>query len=201
VLLPDSVLECILGFIVTPNTVDRAAFASVIVTCQRLKALAGSKGLWRECPHVLASGELNTTALQILGLKGEGTEGLCFRAFSRPHQCHYAVKRARVFPDVSDHVLWIVALAYVTGRGSALLHDARTCCAQGSARSNSNLTCVDTVIQKLAHPRISALEQVSLHHSKLYLLFPYVDCTLQDFINPSGLMDCGVALLSQHVRL
>lgn len=53
------------------------------------------------------------------------------------------------------------------------------------------------LLQKLNHPNICELETVSLHEYKLYLLFPYIEKTLHDYLNAAASGGSG-SLLKPH---
>jgi serine/threonine protein kinase len=56
-----------------------------------------------------------------------------------------------------------------------------------------------SALQKLKHRNICALESANLHNYKLYLLFPYIEKTLHDFVNPGGGEEY-LALPPAHIR-
>jgi hypothetical protein len=72
----------------------------ILFVCRRLYSLITSSELWYNIPTTLpSSGALNLNCFTYIGLKNQGTEGKCYHAVSRKSRKHYAIKRARVFPD------------------------------------------------------------------------------------------------------
>lgn len=56
-----------------------------------------------------------------------------------------------------------------------------------------------SALQKLKHGNICALESANLHNYKLHLIFPYIEKTLHDFVNPGGGEEY-LALPPRHIR-
>ena len=54
--------------------------------------------------------------------------------------------------------------------------------------------------QQISHPNICELEMISLRDFKLYLLFPYIENTLHDFLNPQGEPNSGHPLSKSQVQ-
>jgi serine/threonine protein kinase len=88
-----------MSFIVCKKGIDVDSFLSLQSISVHVKGLANSRSLWGNVPHVLANGKLNLSAFKLIREKCKGTEGTCFHAFSRPTKRHYAVKKARVYPN------------------------------------------------------------------------------------------------------
>lgn len=57
-----------------------------------------------------------------------------------------------------------------------------------------------SALKKINHPNICELELICLHEFKLYLLFPYIEQTLHDYINPSGEPNSGIPLKKHQVH-
>eukprot|EP01041_Mallomonas_annulata_P004247 gene4247-8443_t len=57
-----------------------------------------------------------------------------------------------------------------------------------------------SALKKVSHPNICELQLIHLRDFKLYLLFPYIEHTLHDFLNPSGEPNSGRALRKTHVH-
>mmetsp|Transcript_1862 Transcript_1862/g.1939 ORF Transcript_1862/g.1939 Transcript_1862/m.1939 type:complete len:800 (+) Transcript_1862:122-2521(+) len=57
-----------------------------------------------------------------------------------------------------------------------------------------------SALKQINHPNICELELISLRDFRLYLLFPYVEHTLHDFLNPSGEPNTGIPLPHYQVH-
>lgn len=99
--LPDSVLLNICSFLVHNDAEADEDILQLLRTCHRMFEACNSPHLWSKVPLSYSDGSLNKTVLRIVHLKCEGTEGACYKAFNRQDHAYYAVKRARVYPDVS----------------------------------------------------------------------------------------------------
>lgn len=94
--LPDNVLitvVIILCFDASNEAyIDDSRF-SLQYVCKRFYTICNSDALWQNKPIILTSGKFNEGAFKLIKKKTQGTEGICYHAYCRPHRREYAVKR------------------------------------------------------------------------------------------------------------
>ena len=74
---------------------------AVRVCCKKLRAAADSNSLWKAIPLTLKSGKINLPCFTMLKQKCTGTEGVCVETVCKATLAHFALKKARPFPEVS----------------------------------------------------------------------------------------------------
>jgi hypothetical protein len=99
--MPEDLLINVLSFIIHSSGIDSDSLSNVQSTCKKFQALVRSTPVWRSIPMFLADGGLNMDTLAFVKRRCQGTEGVCFQAYCRRTQKYLALKRARVYPDVS----------------------------------------------------------------------------------------------------
>lgn len=151
--LDDALITYILSFFVDEAGISVNEFQTVCSVCSRLHTLVNHHQLWSRIP-LIQGGTFNQDAFKMIKFRATGSEGKTFHTFCRPHQREYAIRRARI-KDNGD----IEGVPYYTLRAIAALRRLHH------------------------HPNLIDLLGVSLHESKLYTIFPYVERTLEDVLN------------------
>jgi hypothetical protein len=100
--LPDVMLNCIFSYFVGPQGIDIETYLSIVAINRNCRDLVRAPALWRDISLARPDNSLNEDALQYVEVKCKGTEGTCIHAIQRSNGRHIALKRARVYPDVSD---------------------------------------------------------------------------------------------------
>jgi hypothetical protein len=180
--LPEALLLHIFSFFVAGEGVEIDDYLNIQAVDTKFNSLINSCILWQFVPQTLPDGSMNMNALSYIKQKNKGTEGYCFKARRRRDNSLVALKRARVYPLVQfpSHPR---PLTRMSERRSSLLHDARTLRPEGLPSSHFP-PLVSPLPQRLTHPNICPLQFVNLHNFKLHLIFPYVEMTLHDVLNP-----------------
>ena len=199
--LPDAVLTLIFTYFVAPAEIDIETFLCLQQACTRLMALCNSPSLWHEVPLVLREPRrqpltvvthgnhsssqttvaaytsdrmtFNKNAFKLIKVKVErGTEGRCFKAFCRPHQKCYAVKRANTPKNLQEE-----GVPYYFIRELAAL-------------------------KHLKHDNVNELLMVCLNSAELYSVYPYIELSLYEYMYPptsnSDLVDAPNPLPRRH---
>ena len=101
--LPDNVLITVVTILCFDASneayIDDCRF-SLQCVCKRFYTICNSEALWQNKPIILSSGKFNEGAFKLIKKKTQGTEGICYHAYCRPHRREYAVKRvSRVSPE------------------------------------------------------------------------------------------------------
>lgn len=119
---------------------DVPTLSALRLSCKKLRGVADSNKLWSKVPYILESGKINMPCFTMLKLKCAGTEGVCVETVCKATQTHYALKKARPFPEVSYSARLSSTARDITGmdpidllieRRSAVLHDTRDCYPEG----------------------------------------------------------------------
>jgi serine/threonine protein kinase len=67
---------------------------------KKFYSICNCKSLWQNKPIILPSGKFNDGTFKLIKRKTQGTEGICYHAYCRPHQKEYAIKRVnRIFSE------------------------------------------------------------------------------------------------------
>ena len=155
--LPDTILISIVS-ILCFNEADEAEIDDLRFSLQYISkkfyTLLNCQALWQNKPIISPTGKFNEGAFKLIKRKTQGTEGVCYHAYCRPHRKEYAVKRVNRISSDNDGVPY-----YMLRILSAL--------------------------RNLQHPGINQLLYVSLAGSKLYTIYPYIELTLQDILDPA----------------
>jgi serine/threonine protein kinase len=101
--LPDSLLiylVTILCFDVADEAhIDDSRFSLQCIN-KKFYNICNCKALWQNKPIILPSGKFNDGTFKLIKKKTQGTEGICYHAYCRPHQKEYAIKRVnRIFSE------------------------------------------------------------------------------------------------------
>ena len=182
--LPDTILISIVS-ILCFNEADEAEIDDFRFSLQYISkkfyTLLNCQALWQNKPIISPTGKFNEGAFKLIKRKTQGTEGICYHAYCRPHRKEYAVKRVNRISSDNDGVPY-----YMLRILSAL--------------------------RNLQHPGINQLLYVSLAGPKLYTIYPYIELTLQDILDPAqklsfsieeirGSTTTSTASLSHYIRV
>lgn len=99
--LPDVMLNYIFSYFVGSQGIDIDSYLSILAINRTCRDLVKAPSLWRDVSLTRPDNSLNDNALQYVEVKCRGTEGTCIHAIQRSNGVHIALKRARVYPDVS----------------------------------------------------------------------------------------------------
>lgn len=99
--IPDALIIYIFSFFISSNDILIDDFLNIQAVDTRFQTLINSSAMWRNIPLTKLDGSLNLDAFSFKKLKNKGTEGSCFAARRRKDNQMVALKRARVYPNVS----------------------------------------------------------------------------------------------------
>jgi hypothetical protein len=122
-LLPDALLINIFSYFVSIRSIDIDSFFSLQVVDRRFHSLITSSSQWRYIPTILSDGSLNINSFSFISKKNKGTEGTCYHARKRFDGVDIALKRARVYPDVSELLspLHSINCMFIRTKGSLII--------------------------------------------------------------------------------
>lgn len=93
----------IVSFFIKGETIDAVTVSTLRLCCKKLRSVADAKDLWSAVPLILNSGKINLPCLSMKSHKCVGTEGICVETVCKATMGHYALKKARPFPEVNNN--------------------------------------------------------------------------------------------------